>query len=134
MHPSASVHIGIVMRSLFFLQNINSKYKFKISIMKTLNSIICLFLGHKPKRMLVENEYSIFTNGCSRCGCGLGLPAMWKSASKIYPPNSTLIRKKNTIYMLNKKCNHSEFCFLNCRLTIYPPLMADIQMFFSLYM
>ena len=62
--------------------------------MKTLNSIICFFLGHKPKRMLVENEYSIFTNGCSRCGCGLGLPAMWKSASKIYPPNSTPDQKK----------------------------------------
>ena len=51
-----------------------------------LNSVACFFAGHKPTRMLIETDISIHTRGCARCGCALGLPAMWKTFNKIYPP------------------------------------------------
>lgn len=57
--------------------------------MKIINSIICLLFGHKPRRMLVENEFSIYTRGCCRCKCGLGFPEIWKGISKIPPPGYT---------------------------------------------
>lgn len=57
--------------------------------MKLIKAIICVFVGHRSEHMLVENEIAIFTRGCGRCGCSLGMPAMWKGVASIPPPGST---------------------------------------------
>lgn len=43
-----------------------------------LQQVICFFKGHKPVKMLIENDRCIYTSGCKRCKLPLGLPATWK--------------------------------------------------------
>lgn len=55
------------------------------------------FLGHKITPMIVEDDITIYTKGCERCGCGIGLP-YWKSY-KCPPP----ARKGESQEMVNKE-------------------------------
>ena len=61
---------------------------------KIIQYIACFFFGHIPEPKLIEDQYAIFTKGCARCGCALGLPAMWKSSINLAPPGYTEEQKK----------------------------------------
>lgn len=58
-------------------------------MIKTLNKIICLFLGHNKTVGLIETKEYITKHKCSRCNCAL-FTFGWTWKIKDYPPpNST---------------------------------------------
>ena len=52
-----------------------------------ISRLLCFLFGHKKSvPMLIEDEETIYTHGCPRCGTPMGLPAAWKNITP--PPNS----------------------------------------------
>jgi len=60
-------------------QKTNKLAQFKQWILSiVMPRFICFFKGHKPVKMLIEDEMCIHTRGCERCKQPLGLPTTWK--------------------------------------------------------